>query len=1424
MLCADGSGPREGSISIERIDQAGKLLNDGTQPLAKRFQALFFLRNIRCDRSVSWISKGFSDPSALLKHELAYCLGQMENKAAVPEFKFLEPMVRHEAAEALGAIGDHAVRGVLQSYCNDPMPEVAETCQLALQRLDYVSNGGKTTSPYDSIDPTPSAETSDIAQLQETLTNEKNSLWDRYKAMFKLRNISTDESIKALASGLYCEDSALFRHEIAYVLGQVQNATVIQELKDRLMLSSENCMVRHECAEALGAIATDECEKILKEYAKDNEQVVRESCEVALDMADYENSEQFQYASHYFDQPTIAPSVSTQSTGLPVSSIPPTITTQSISLTSTSTTSTPSFTGSTTIRPYYTSPAPDPFAIGTLKIGFMVADGIRPTEIGFSQSGGVISIALDEMRRQNILNHWNIEFYLNFTECNETTAAGTAVEMFTQTKVDAVIGPPCNQAIFPVAVLSSFYQIPQFVWGYSNANAYANGNRFPYLNVITPNSLQYGYALVSIMQLYNWNQVGIVYSTDEVAYCDNMIADFETAVADPIVYGVDITIKATVDSLNSTSFDPVMSRVKQRARVVLLCFMSDYRYRQFFISAYRNNMTGPDYVYIGLKMGGYGFAQASYVNSTSVDRFSDGSVPIWVDGYRNNVDGQNNNAKMVASRILILDIQRSMLSVSGMNADDYRYAVLTKLRDYPFYCGTVNCTNNIDTGDGVAVYTSYFHDAFFQFALVANASLANNNNVYDPVKVNSYVSSTISSFQGYSGFVEMTSNGTRLPQFFLYGLDPNYQQKLFLNISPISDDSYYMSVTELYTSETGSIWANRGGVRPLAKPVCGFTGDECPQSVWQQSGGYIIGGGVLLIVFSIALIFLAIYLYYQKKREQERLDAEWKIPHSMLETPNMREIDKSKISLQSGNSGNSKNTQGTQRTTKSTSTMNDKSVFFLSGEPVQTKTHHQTAYFTEFDFKQFREMRKMEHDNICRFLGLCIEVAPPMSVWKFCGRGSLDEAIMKSSLEFDGFFMYSLIRDIVAGLAYIHKSTLQMHGRFSSHICMIDDRWQLKISGFGLTSLKEINSEEAYQGLLWTSPEILRGNVVRSKAADVYAFAIVASQIVTRKSAFNFENRRESTEEIVYAVKKGLNPLMRPSIEVPDGVDLSPAIIHLIRDCWAESPDDRPYIETTENLVKAMNIGKNQNLMDHVFQMMESYAETLEKEVEDRTKQLSEEKKKSDILLNRMLPKQVAERLKLGQSIEPESYEMVTIFFCDVVKFTNLAARCTPLQIVNILNDLYSTFDTVVEKHSVYKVETIGDAYLCVSGLPVRNGVQHVKNIADMSLDFLETVKGFRISHMPTERIQLRVGMHSGPCVAGVVGLTMPRYCLFGDTVNTASRMESNGKPSMIHVSAEAHDLLLKFPGYIMEERGEVIIKGKGVMETFWLLGRNDNT
>lgn len=294
------------NISETAVKNIGKVLNDPTRPLKERFRALFSLRNIGGEIAINCIGECFKDESVLLKHELAYCLGQMQDKRAIPLLRSVledqnhDPIVRHEAGEALGAIGDPNLREILEKYQNDSAVEVAETCQIALQRLDWVANDSSkevlSQSSYNSVDPAPPSKDNDIETLRKVYMDENKPLFERYRAMFSLRNLGTTESINALGEGLKAK-SALFRHEVAFVFGQMQDERSVPFLKTTLEDVNEHEMVRHEAAEALGSIATDECTEILKRYLSDSRRVVRESCEVALDMSEYENSPEFQYAN-----------------------------------------------------------------------------------------------------------------------------------------------------------------------------------------------------------------------------------------------------------------------------------------------------------------------------------------------------------------------------------------------------------------------------------------------------------------------------------------------------------------------------------------------------------------------------------------------------------------------------------------------------------------------------------------------------------------------------------------------------------------------------------------------------------------------------------------------------------------------------------------------------------------------------------------------------------------------------------------------------------------------------------------------------------------------------------------------------------------------------------------------------------------------
>ncbi|HEX2029225.1 MAG TPA: adenylate/guanylate cyclase domain-containing protein, partial [Nitriliruptorales bacterium] len=208
------------------------------------------------------------------------------------------------------------------------------------------------------------------------------------------------------------------------------------------------------------------------------------------------------------------------------------------------------------------------------------------------------------------------------------------------------------------------------------------------------------------------------------------------------------------------------------------------------------------------------------------------------------------------------------------------------------------------------------------------------------------------------------------------------------------------------------------------------------------------------------------------------------------------------------------------------------------------------------------------------------------------------------------------------------------------------------------------------------------------------------------------------------------------------------------------------------------------------------------------------ERRKSERLLLNVLPAAVVERLKEGEDVIADAAE-VTVMFADIVGFTPLSGRLTPRQVVNVLNRVFSALDGLADRFGLEKIKTIGDAYMVVGGLPTPSP-EHAADVADMALEVVRVVPvmGAEIG----ESLQVRVGIDRGPVVAGVIGQRRFSYDLWGDTVNTASRMESHGEPGRIQVT---ESVVTHLAGrYIFEERGVVDVKGKGPMRTWFLTER----
>ncbi|MFM9972516.1 MAG: adenylate/guanylate cyclase domain-containing protein, partial [Burkholderiales bacterium] len=216
--------------------------------------------------------------------------------------------------------------------------------------------------------------------------------------------------------------------------------------------------------------------------------------------------------------------------------------------------------------------------------------------------------------------------------------------------------------------------------------------------------------------------------------------------------------------------------------------------------------------------------------------------------------------------------------------------------------------------------------------------------------------------------------------------------------------------------------------------------------------------------------------------------------------------------------------------------------------------------------------------------------------------------------------------------------------------------------------------------------------------------------------------------------------------------------------------------------------------------------------LERLNRELDSERAKGERLLRNILPGPIADRLKEDDSTIADSFPEVSVLFADIVGFTELSSHVDPSQLVVMLNGVFSQFDALAERHGLEKIKTIGDAYMIVAGVPVPRA-DHAVALAAMALDMIDAIESINAAR--GTQLKVRIGINSGPVIAGVIGTKKFIYDLWGDAVNIASRMESTGIPGRVHVTADTHALLEGT--FVMEPRGTITVKGKGEMHT-WLL------
>uniref|UniRef100_A0A8C1NRK7 Guanylate cyclase n=1 Tax=Cyprinus carpio TaxID=7962 RepID=A0A8C1NRK7_CYPCA len=704
-------------------------------------------------------------------------------------------------------------------------------------------------------------------------------------------------------------------------------------------------------------------------------------------------------------------------------------------------------------------------------------------------------------------------------------------------------------------------------------------------------------------------------------------------------------------------------------------------------------------------------------------------------------------------------------------------------------CGCQNFTMNLISGS--------FHDGVMLYSHALNETLDRSGVRPPGDAINKRMWNR--TYHGVTGLVQLDENGDREIDFALWDMTDTATGIV----------SVYNGSQKRMIPEPGMKVHWLKGNPPPDIPLCGFKNDNpacllhpishCPSP---------------LLIFTLLSFSLCLFLCpslggVRKLKLENELTAQlWRVHWEDIQMSNMEKVlrracSKLTMSLRGSNYGSLLTMDGNFQIYAKTG--------YYKGNITAIKyVNKKRIELTRRVLFELKHMRDVQNEHLTRFIGACIDPPNICILSEYCPRGSLQDLMESEGITLDWMFRYSLINDIVKGMVFLHNSVIVSHGNLKSSNCVVDSRFVLKITDYGLESFhKENNLEDMhalYARKLWTAPELLRADnppVCGTQKGDVYSFGIILQELALLKGVFYLEGPCLSPKEIIERVVEGRWPYLRPLLCPQSHSD---ELGQLMQRCWSEDINERPDFNQIKVLLRKNNRGYGSNILDNLLSRMEQYANNLEELVEERTQAYHEEK----------LP---VCQLKRGELVQAEAFDSVTIYFSDIVGFTALSAESTPMQVVTLLNDLYTCFDAIIDNFDVYKVETIGDAYMVVSGLPVRNGKLHAREIARMSLALLEAVHSFQIRHRPDQQLRLRIGIHSGPVCAGVVGLKMPRYCLFGDTVNTASRMESNGEALKIHVSEATRAVLQEFNCFQLELRGDVEMKGKGRMRTYWLLG-----
>ncbi|XP_061514003.1 receptor-type guanylate cyclase gcy-28 isoform X2 [Anopheles gambiae] len=783
-------------------------------------------------------------------------------------------------------------------------------------------------------------------------------------------------------------------------------------------------------------------------------------------------------------------------------------------------------------------------------VGVLMASHLD-SPFDLERCGPAIDLAL-ELVNQSLMKVHNVRLskvQRSYATCSGSKSPGLAADLHFKHSVIAFIGPACAFALEPVAQLADYWNTPIITgmgdqppsegelsvtsgilgrlsnrWKNDSSGMFKDKSRYQTLTRMSYCQCRLKLVFSSIFRQFGWRHIALIIDRSDL---------FSLTVGKNLEYGLkDEELLKFVRELDGNDEEDIEAYLKDAsmyARVIILSVRGSL-VRKFMLSALALGMTRGEFTFLDVEI-----FQSSY----------------WGDHYWELGDEDDFKARKSYEALLRVSLLQPTSPTYQYFAEKVR-ALAKQDYNYTFV-----------EDEEVNFFIGAFFDGVYLLGMALNDTLNEGGDIRDGTAITRKMWGR--DFEGITGHVRIDDNGDRDADYSILDLDPITGRFEVV--------AHYYGITREYSPVKGKKihWPGGREGPPPDVPKCGFLGTS---PACQGNGDMIIRYG--LVGFGIISAFAAAVTYIlckQMKLNSELNNMSWRVrpDEVLLEVGKMfgskmglQKLNYENFSLQQFglNSGRVSIASGNSQLPAQLFT----TIGIYKGERVAIKkVAKKKVYITSTLLWEIKQARDVSHENTVRFVGACIDLPRPtiLILTEYCPKGSLKDVLENEAIQLDWNFRMSLIHDVVKGMAYLHNSDVGVHGKLRSCNCLIDGRFVLKISDFGLRTLttpsEYVRDQNYYNKLLWVAPELLPATVIPGTPAtqkgDVYSFAIILEEIVVRGGPYETARQFLDPQAIVERVALHESPPFRPFVGQRD---CPPDLLDLMEKCWSDSPDDRP--------------------------------------------------------------------------------------------------------------------------------------------------------------------------------------------------------------------------------------------------------------------------